>query len=311
MTNAIPIPKRLAVKFFVDSSSEVQLERFIELFHRFIQEQSVLGLLVDVADYAHVPHGPGVILIGHDVDYAIDATGGRAGLLTTRKHYDEQSESLADVLRDTITKAVVAVRAIEDDGSAAIKFDTSRLEIQILDRLATQQEGAQERLLHEMAPVFDEVFLKVDTAIAAGDARRPVTLGVVAQDDAGAADAAALCSRLGVSMPVPERESAFEIAPQALKELRDSKSEFVLIDVRELPEYETCNLGGELVPLGTLSKRIHELDRSAHTVVLCKSGSRAAKATAALRDAGFENAWNLKGGILAWIDEVDPSLTRY
>jgi rhodanese-related sulfurtransferase len=302
------IPKRIAVKFFADSAAEVELEPFIGLFHRFIQEQSVLGLLVDVADYAHVPHGPGVILIGHDVDYAIDATGGRAGLLTTRKHYDAESESLADVLRDTIAKAVVAVRAIEEDGSAALKFDTSRVEVQILDRLAAQQEGAVARLLEEMAPVFAEAFEQVETAIAVGDARRPATLCLVAQK---AADAKTLCERLGVSMPVPERESSFEIGPQALKELRDSKSDFVLIDVREPAEYETCNLGGELIPLGTLSQRLPELDKSAHVVVHCKGGARAAKATAALRDAGFENAWNLKGGILAWIDEVDPSLTRY
>jgi rhodanese-related sulfurtransferase len=303
-----PIPKRIAVKFFADSPAEVELEPFIELFHRFIQEQAVLGLLVDVADYAHVPNGPGVILIGHDVDYSIDATGGRAGLLTTRKNYDATSASPADLLRDTIAKAVVAVRAIEEDGSAALDFDTGRVEVQILDRLATRQEAALQQLLDEMAPVFSEVFGKVEVAITAGDARRPSTIGVVADE---AVDVAVLCDRLGVTLPAPERDSAFEIAPQTLKDLRDSKSDFVLIDVREHAEYETCNLGGELVPLGTLPRRILELDRSVHVVVHCKGGGRGAKATAALREAGFENAWNLKGGILAWIDEVDPSLTKY
>jgi rhodanese-related sulfurtransferase len=303
-----PIPKRIAVKFFADPSAEVHLEPFIELFHRFIQEQAVLGLLVDVADYAHVPNGPGVILIGHDVDYSIDATGGRTGLLTTRKNYDEKSETLVDVLRDAVAKAVVAVRAIEEDGSAALDFDTGRVEVQILDRLVTRQQGALERLLDEMTPIFSELFGKVEVAIAAGDARRPPTVGVVADEAAGVAT---LCDRLGVTMPVPERDSAFEISPQRLKELRDAKADFVLIDVREHAEYETCNLGGELVPLAFLSKRILELDKRVHVVVHCKGGSRGARATAALREAGFENAWNLKGGILAWIDEVDASLTKY
>jgi hypothetical protein len=83
--------QRIAVKFFVepDPRATVDLEPFIAMFHRFIQQGSVEGLLIDVADYAHVIEGPGVILIGHDVDYGIDTTGGRAGLLVTRKRCGE------------------------------------------------------------------------------------------------------------------------------------------------------------------------------------------------------------------------------
>ena len=301
-------PKRIAVKFFAERGAEVPLAPFIELFHRFIQEQVVLGLLVDVADYAHVPNGPGVILIGHDVDYAIDSTAGRTGLLTTRKHYGQPGSGLAEVLRDTLAKAIVAIRAIEEDGRAAVKFDTSRVEIQILDRLAVRADGTLERLSAEIAPALAEVFEKVETTIARGDARRPPTLIVAAQQ---AADVAVLCDRLGVVMPEPERDSAFEVGVASLKELRDGGADFVLIDVREPGEYETCNLNGQLIPLGTLAGRIPELDKSAHVIVHCKSGARGAAATATLREAGFENAWNLKGGILAWIDEVDASLTRY
>lgn len=107
------------------------------------------------------------------------------------------------------------------------------------------------------------------------------------------------------------QQSPWDISVEDLKQLLDGGAEFVLIDVREEREYEICNLGGELVPLGTLSERIVELDASAHVVVHCRSGGRSAKAVEALREAGFENAWNVQGGILAWIDRIDPSLTRY
>ncbi len=79
-------PKRIAVKFFTDEpGAPVALEPFIPLFHRFIQQATVPGLLIDVANYIHVPNGPGVVLVGHEVDYGIDAVGGRTGLLTVRK----------------------------------------------------------------------------------------------------------------------------------------------------------------------------------------------------------------------------------
>ena len=96
-----------------------------------------------------------------------------------------------------------------------------------------------------------------------------------------------------------------------LKALRDDGSDFVLVDVRESDEYETCNLGGLLIPLGSLSRRIAELDSGAHVVVHCKTGGRSSQAVKLLREAGFENAWSLRGGILAWIDRIDPTLTRY
>lgn len=310
MSGSGSLPRRIAVKFLAEGEGReagVPLEPFIGLFHRFIQEQAVLGLLVDVADYAHVPEGPGVVLIGHDVDYSIDSTGGQTGLLTTRKHYAQDGLSLAELLRDTLAKALVAIRAIEEDGSSGLKFDLSRFEIQLLDRLAVSADGALESFEAEIAPLLAEVFEKPGTVVAAGDSRRPATFVVSVQ----AQQAAELCDRLGVSMPVPVRGGPFEIGVGTLKELREAGSDFVLIDVREPDEYETCNLGGQLIPLGTLSERISELDKGAHVVVHCKGGGRGAKATATLRAAGFENAWNVKGGILAWIDEVDSTLTRY
>jgi adenylyltransferase/sulfurtransferase len=106
-------------------------------------------------------------------------------------------------------------------------------------------------------------------------------------------------------------QSEWDVTVEDLKALRDGGAEFVLLDVRETREFEVCNLEGRLIPLGELADRIGELDAAAHVVVHCKSGGRSAKAVEVLRGAGFSNAWNVQGGILAWIDRIDPSLTRY
>src|SRR4029077_431582 len=100
-------PQRLAIKLFATRPiAREELPPFIGVFHRFIQEAVVPGLLVDVADYAHVPDGPGVILIGHDVDYGIDLAGGRTGLLTTRKRAGDAA--LVPLFRDTLSRALAA-----------------------------------------------------------------------------------------------------------------------------------------------------------------------------------------------------------
>jgi adenylyltransferase/sulfurtransferase len=108
-----------------------------------------------------------------------------------------------------------------------------------------------------------------------------------------------------------DRQSEWDIAVEELARLRNEGADFVLVDVREPHEYEICNLGGELIPLKSLPARIVELDPVDHVVVYCRSGARSAKAVEILRAAGFGNVWNVQGGILAWIDRIDPSLTRY
>src|SRR3990167_5705718 len=81
--------------------------------------------------------------------------------------------------------------------------------------------------------------------------------------------------------------------------------------VREPHEYQICHLNGYLLPLGDLAKRAHELDSARTIVAHCRSGKRSAEAVDFLRKAGFRKVWNLKGGILAWSDQVDPSVPKY
>jgi adenylyltransferase/sulfurtransferase len=92
----------------------------------------------------------------------------------------------------------------------------------------------------------------------------------------------------------------------------DRGDSFVLIDVREPHEYQICRIPyAKLIPLGQLPQRVNELDRDIEIVAHCKSGMRSAKACGILRNAGFQNVRNMKGGILAWSDQVDPSVPKY
>ncbi len=102
-----------------------------------------------------------------------------------------------------------------------------------------------------------------------------------------------------------------EITVEELKQRRDAGEDIFVLDVREPHEYQICNLGGHLIPLNDLPKRVHELDSSREIVAHCKMGGRSAKAVDFLRKAGFHKVKNLKGGILAWADRVDPSVPKY
>jgi adenylyltransferase/sulfurtransferase len=106
-----------------------------------------------------------------------------------------------------------------------------------------------------------------------------------------------------------------EITVQDLKARLDlkkaGKDDFVLVDVREPHEYQICHLNGLLIPLGDLPSRVHELNSADDIVVHCRSGARSGKAVDFLRKAGFRKVKNLKGGILAWSDQVDPSVPKY
>ena len=102
-----------------------------------------------------------------------------------------------------------------------------------------------------------------------------------------------------------------EMEPVELKRKLDAGENVFILDVREPHEYQICHLNGHLIPLGDLPKRVSELDSARPIVAHCRSGQRSAQAVEFLRTAGFRKVWNLKGGILAWSDTVDPSVPKY
>src|SRR5579859_7687008 len=103
-----------------------------------------------------------------------------------------------------------------------------------------------------------------------------------------------------------------EITPTELKQMIDERRDFRLVDVREPHEFDICRIPGSvLIPLGSVPARMNELDSAQEIVVHCRSGMRSAKAVELLQKSGFRRIHNLKGGILAWSDEVDPSVPKY
>ena len=100
-----------------------------------------------------------------------------------------------------------------------------------------------------------------------------------------------------------------EITVQELKRLKDESANFELIDVREEYEFETANITGKLIPMGDVADRIAEIPKDKQVIVHCRSGKRSATIIQFLETQhGYTNLYNLKGGILAWIEEIDPSL---
>ncbi|TDI97961.1 MAG: molybdopterin-synthase adenylyltransferase MoeB [Caldithrix sp.] len=107
-------------------------------------------------------------------------------------------------------------------------------------------------------------------------------------------------------------EPEFEISVEELKAKITGEDTPFILDVREPHEFEICRIPNSvLIPLAEVEKRVHELERSSEIVVHCKAGGRSAKAVKFLREAGFEKVKNLKGGILAWADRIDPSVPKY
>ena len=102
-----------------------------------------------------------------------------------------------------------------------------------------------------------------------------------------------------------------EMQVEELKRRLDKGDDLFVLDVREPHEYQICNIGGYLIPLGDLPKRVNELDSSREIVAHCRSGVRSGKAVAFLQQAGFKKIHNLAGGILAWADKVDPKMPKY
>ena len=117
------------------------------------------------------------------------------------------------------------------------------------------------------------------------------------------------CGIRGEEAPAPTAMT--DMTVEELKKRLDRGDELFVLDVREPHEYQICNLGGHLIPLNDLPKRVSELDSSHEIVVHCKLGGRSAKAVEFLRQSGFTKVHNLAGGINAWAERIDPKVPKY
>jgi adenylyltransferase/sulfurtransferase len=116
--------------------------------------------------------------------------------------------------------------------------------------------------------------------------------------------------------PAEKEESAVkngipQISVKELKQRMDAGEDLFLLDVREPFEYQIANLGGKLIPQNEVPRRLEEIDRNREIIVQCRSGGRSQRVAEFLRQSGYPKVANLAGGILAWSDQIDPSVRKY
>jgi hypothetical protein len=170
------------VKILAHQDSFAQ-EDLIPVFHKWIREDRLADtildtILIDVADYRHVPHGPGVMLVAHEAHYGLDEGGGEIGLLYARKR--DPIGAAADKLREALTACLQAASALQGEPTIAgrLSFNPGALEIRVMSRLVARNTAAD---ANQLRPIVEQVLgplLGVDDLQVeqAGDARQPLTL---------------------------------------------------------------------------------------------------------------------------------------
>ena len=102
-----------------------------------------------------------------------------------------------------------------------------------------------------------------------------------------------------------------EITVSELKKLRDDNADVQLIDIREDYEVEISEMGGEHIPMGDIMDNLDKISKTKQVIIHCRTGARSAAICNSLEREGFKNVYNLKGGINAWADEIDETITKY
>lgn len=181
---------KFQVKLYT-KAGDIELEALIPVFHEWIRRKKIPDeLLIDVADYAHVPQGPGVVLIGHQSDYYLDVADDRPGLLYSRKRGFE-GEFQAGV-EDAFVRALRACQLLEDESSLGFEFATDEIFFRVQDRLRAPNEDATYE-------AFEPVLKQTATALFGGSpalervggAREPFAVRIHTGSTARVADALA------------------------------------------------------------------------------------------------------------------------
>ena len=119
----------------------------------------------------------------------------------------------------------------------------------------------------------------------------------------------------GIVPETPQEKNVKNGIPQLtvkqLKARRDAGEDIFLLDVREPYEYQIAQIGGTLIPQNDVPNRLAEIPRDREIIVHCRSGARSQKIAELLKQSGYKDVVNVAGGILAWADEIDPSVQKY
>lgn len=181
------------VKFFIRNAAGLKTGDYTGVFNRWIQERALGELLVDVADYGHVPHGPGLLLIGHAANYSLDETGGRLGLLYNRKAPVEGSTQ--DQLRQAVRQALVAAQKLAVE--QGLEFDGNQAQVMVNDRhLAPNSPATFAALRPELEALFNTLYGGAAFTLTHGSRRDPRERFTVGVSTAAGLDLAALLANL-------------------------------------------------------------------------------------------------------------------
>jgi hypothetical protein len=133
--------QKVQVKLYAQERTDAPLDSYVKVFHRWIQRGALDELMIDVADYSHVPSGPGIMLIGHGSDYALDMTDGRPGLLYSRKRDLPKGKGM---ILDALHRALGAAKMADEDAEVEGPRDFGRAEIcfRFPDRLHVKNDEA-------------------------------------------------------------------------------------------------------------------------------------------------------------------------
>jgi len=179
------------VKFLVQNPEEVDLEPLIPVFHGWIQEQpGGEELLLDIADYRHVPAGPGVVLIGHQGNYSVDNTDNRLGVRYNRKAALEGSN--IECLKQAARAALLALQRLEADPrlKGKLRFNGRDVEVFVNDRLiAPNTEATREAFGADLRKFLQQMFRGGEFSVSyASDPRKLFTAFVKAAQIFSVAD---------------------------------------------------------------------------------------------------------------------------
>jgi hypothetical protein len=167
MGAAIEALQRIGVKLFAADGSSVQPREFVPIFHRWIQTQAVANhLLIDVADYAHVPDGPGVLLVAHEGNFSLDLGGGRLGLAFNRKI--PASGGIVERWRSITRTALEACQRLEDEPSlqGRLRFRGDEIDLFANDRLqAPNSDATRTALEAQLAELVRSLYGEVPCTV--------------------------------------------------------------------------------------------------------------------------------------------------
>lgn len=185
---------KIGIKLFTVEDEPLDLLRLIPVFHQWIQRSSLDDLLIDVADYTHVPDGPGVMLIAHEGNYGYDETAGEPGLLYYSKHPIDRpaGERFAAVCRKTLEACRLLERAESTDGK--LHFPGQRIQIFSNDRLeAPNTDEAYAEFEPLARGLLDKLFPRGYELTRVADPRERLSVTAIAKEPA---DSATLLERL-------------------------------------------------------------------------------------------------------------------